>query len=1229
LDGAAVSCQTAPYRPAIFTAKDDNSVGETIAGSTGIPSGGYGGSWYSVSISYYNENLVLHDLRMSWLASALSLADNSSEVDDVQFVNCGAAINLRWDNLTINNCLFDNVGQAVSASGGTPSLTGTFLTTHNCGTFGGAGLQQVSLANCLLVTTTNITAGTGTALASNNVAVVAADAGVFQTVGAGAHYLANGSPYRKAGTANITPSVLAGISSRTTYPPVIYSNMLFSTPEVFSIQAPRDTGLPDLGYHYDPLDYLTDGLVVSNTTLNIGPGVAAACYNRTGITLQNGASLTSVGTPLLPNWFVRCQSVQEQAGSLGGTNNHLGQNIAAVWSADSPVSASFAFSHFFTPASGGTHFSDAGPSAYGGLTIQNSELWGGTNVFSGAATASSTVINNNLFYRTTLFASNSSPQSVLSLSNNLLSQSAVTLIQPPSGFWSFFDNAVDKSVLAAGSLINNGYNAYINCPFALLGTGSIILSNNLTYQSGPLGGFYQPSNSPLINAGSTTADQAGFYHFTTQAGGAKETNSVLDIGYHYVAVDANGNPCDNNSDGIPDYLQDPNGNGLVDPGEQPWMAPPVFTLQPASQVLYPGSNVLFSAAVTGAVLHFQWCCNSLPVPGATNATLSLNNAQLANAGVYCLVATNGAGSVTSSNAVLAVLQPPSIVTQPASQSVLQTGLATFTVTAAGMFLNYQWYSNSVPLPAATNPVLTVCVFDTNTPGNYQVVIANSAGSVVSSNALLTVQPITSQTVICASSGNYNDVSNAVASAGGGSMVLIPPGTYVWTQTLTLNNVSLRGCGTNQTILIDGVPPSLNSGVMINLRAGANGLTELSNFQLQGCPTNTGEADAGAIAANGSPGAPWRIDHLFFNGLYVKCIATYGNGMSVIDHNLFLMTDIAIWAASYGDQCGYASYSLPGNYGLSSSNVLYVEDNYFTNTLGIPRQVYDGSGGARSVLRYNTIWNDMCGNHGTETGAAVRSQRSMEIYGNTFNFAPGIANPSYNYFTMCMFRGGSAVVFSNTANGYQSLMAFRNFRNTDTFSGQYYPYGGANGTNPWDSNNPALFLQGVHSGPNGASYLQVAGANWAVNQWVGFTLNDTSTGLFSEVVSNNASTMYYLGAGIVHGAVLSFNTGDGFAVYQVYATIDQPGRGSGDLLQNNGYDANGNLMVINTTTGTASWPHEVLEPLYFWGNTLNGAPAEACSQYPTIQAGRDFYNDTPMPNYVPYPYPHPLTLLGIH
>jgi hypothetical protein len=62
----------------------------------------------------------------------------------------------------------------------------------------------------------------------------------------------------------------------------------------------------------------------------------------------------------------------------------------------------------------------------------------------------------------------------------------------------------------------------------------------------------------------------GLYHFTTQTNQAIEANSVVDIGYHYVATDANGNPLDSNGDGIPDYIEDVNGNGISGLGQMPW-----------------------------------------------------------------------------------------------------------------------------------------------------------------------------------------------------------------------------------------------------------------------------------------------------------------------------------------------------------------------------------------------------------------------------------------------------------------------------------------------------------------------------------------------------------------------------------------------------------------------------------------------------------------------------------
>ena len=89
------------------------------------------------------------------------------------------------------------------------------------------------------------------------------------------------------------------------------------------------------------------------------------------------------------------------------------------------------------------------------------------------------------------------------------------------------------------------------------------------YEAGSLGRYYQVSYSPLINAGSTSATNVGLYHFTTQANEIKETNSIVDIGFHYVAM-TNGTPIDTDGEGLTDYLEDTNGNGNIDASESSW-----------------------------------------------------------------------------------------------------------------------------------------------------------------------------------------------------------------------------------------------------------------------------------------------------------------------------------------------------------------------------------------------------------------------------------------------------------------------------------------------------------------------------------------------------------------------------------------------------------------------------------------------------------------------------------
>jgi hypothetical protein len=85
-------------------------------------------------------------------------------------------------------------------------------------------------------------------------------------------------------------------------------------------------------------------------------------------------------------------------------------------------------------------------------------------------------------------------------------------------------------------------------------------------------------------------------------------------------------------------------------------------------------------------------------------------------------------------------QSPSIVTQPQSQSIIAGNNVTFTVVANGVApLGYQWRFEGNPIPGATSPTLALTNVQPSQSGDYSVVIFNTAGSIASAIAHLTVR----------------------------------------------------------------------------------------------------------------------------------------------------------------------------------------------------------------------------------------------------------------------------------------------------------------------------------------------------------------------------------------------------------------------------------------------------------------------------------------------------------
>ena len=123
---------------------------------------------------------------------------------------------------------------------------------------------------------------------------------------------------------------------------------------------------------------------------------------------------------------------------------------------------------------------------------------------------------------------------------------------------------------------------------------------------------------------------------------------------------------------------------------------------------------------------------------------------------------------------------PAITTQPASLAVTTGSSATFAVVATGSApLSYQWYKGSASISGATAASYTTPATTSSDNGTtFHVTVSNSAGSVTSNNATLTVGTATalgitsnpvSQTVTVGAS-----VTFSVAASGGTS-----PYTYQW------------------------------------------------------------------------------------------------------------------------------------------------------------------------------------------------------------------------------------------------------------------------------------------------------------------------------------------------------------------------------------------------------------------------------------------------------------------
>jgi hypothetical protein len=525
---------------------------------------------------------TLHDLRICNADVGISSSGNYS-VTNLQFVNCQKAMRMDDCSFYAGNVLMSRVSTAFygeNFQGRCEQLTfdqGTSLTDDPDGA---ATISTLALTNSLL---TGVASFGVVPVSTNYVVTLATNLDVFQTCGGGAYYLANDT-YRNAGTTNVDPGLLSQLRTKTTYPPIVYSNASIDTVTQLAPQPQRDTDTPDLGYHYYALDYVFGGCdFYANLTVSAGTAIGWFELPDTGgpgygISIFDDVTATFNGTVSEPCTFARYDTVQE-----GGTGNWTDKGWLAGITGQGSGDPSHAavtvadFTRFALLTGDPNHFRDN--CDYFILRANNCEFWSGLI----GAYHMGLNLTNCFVDRTEWMGAHSETASV-AMQNCLMHGGVLGVEHWDGSTWpvSVVDCAFDGTDFTDMDAPSGGDPDVTHCNYNafLAGAGRTsvhgiddVIVTNFNWQTSWLGNFYLPTNSALIDHGSTSADQLGLYHYTTQTNQMKETNSIVDIGYHYVAVDANGNRIDTDSDGLPDYLEDSNGNGLVDSGETDWRNP--------------------------------------------------------------------------------------------------------------------------------------------------------------------------------------------------------------------------------------------------------------------------------------------------------------------------------------------------------------------------------------------------------------------------------------------------------------------------------------------------------------------------------------------------------------------------------------------------------------------------------------------------------------------------------
>lgn len=264
---------------------------------------------------------------------------------------------------------------------------------------------------------------------------------------------------------------------------------------------------------------------------------------------------------------------------------------------------------------------------------------------------------------------------------------------------------------------------------------------------------------------------------------------------------------------------------------------PAISAQPNASTICLGSNTSFAVTAGGTAVTYQWqvstdggttwsnVANAAPYSGATTATLSITGATatMNNYRYRNIVSGTCTPAATTNNALLTVISPVAITTQPAANTAIcSTGNTSFSVTGnSSVSIIYQWQvstdggttwnnvANAAPYSGATSATLTITNVPTTLNGyRYRALLSNATCTTptVSGTSALTVNVLPTATIAAPLTnllaGQSTTITATTTPATGLNIAWYRNGVLINGATSNTYSVNVNTLGTYRVVVTD-------------------------------------------------------------------------------------------------------------------------------------------------------------------------------------------------------------------------------------------------------------------------------------------------------------------------------------------------------------------------------------------------------------------------------------------